>query len=73
MVRLSRAQMQEHNRTKVLAAARAEFTERGFRDTKIDQIVASVNNGKPAAACTNSRPTQRSPSSNLQEAPARSS
>lgn len=38
MVRLSRAQMQEHNRTKVLAAARTEFTERGFRDTKIDQI-----------------------------------
>ncbi|MEN3300489.1 MAG: hypothetical protein V7633_2547 [Pseudonocardia sp.] len=30
--------MQEHNRAKVLAAARAELTERGFRDTKIDQI-----------------------------------
>ena len=38
MVRLSRVQMQEHNRAKVLAAARDEFTERGFRDTKIDQI-----------------------------------
>jgi AcrR family transcriptional regulator len=38
MVRLSRAQMQEHNRAKVLAAARAELTERGFRDAKIDQI-----------------------------------
>jgi AcrR family transcriptional regulator len=38
MVRLSRMQMQEHNRAKVLAAARAEFTERGFRDAKIDQI-----------------------------------
>jgi AcrR family transcriptional regulator len=38
MVRLSRAQMQEHNRAKVLTAARDEFTERGFRDTKIDQI-----------------------------------
>ncbi len=30
--------MQEHNRAKVLTAARAEFTERGFRDAKIDQI-----------------------------------
>jgi AcrR family transcriptional regulator len=38
MVRLSRMQMQEHNRAKVLAAARDEFTERGFRDAKIDQI-----------------------------------
>ncbi|SHF91623.1 TetR/AcrR family transcriptional regulator [Streptoalloteichus hindustanus] len=38
MVRLSRAEMQEHNRAKVLAAARAEFTERGFGDAKIDRI-----------------------------------
>jgi AcrR family transcriptional regulator len=38
MVRLNRAEMQEHNRAKVLTAARAEFTERGFRDAKIDQI-----------------------------------
>jgi AcrR family transcriptional regulator len=38
MVRLNRAQMQEHNRAKVLAAARDELTERGFRDAKIDQI-----------------------------------
>ena len=38
MVRLSRAEMQEHNRARVLAAARDEFTERGFRDAKIDQI-----------------------------------
>lgn len=38
MVRLSRAEMQEHNRAKVLAAARAEFTERGFREAKIDRI-----------------------------------
>ncbi|WP_236717975.1 TetR/AcrR family transcriptional regulator [Actinoplanes sp. TFC3] len=30
--------MQGQNRAKVLAAARAEFAERGFRDTKIDQI-----------------------------------
>ena len=28
--------MQEHNRAKVLTAARDEFTERGFRDAKID-------------------------------------
>jgi AcrR family transcriptional regulator len=38
MARLSRAELQEHNRAKVLTAARAEFTERGFRDAKIDQI-----------------------------------
>lgn len=38
MVRLNRAEMQEHNRARVLAAARDEFTERGFRDAKIDQI-----------------------------------
>jgi len=38
MVRRSRAESQEHNRAKVLVAARAEFTERGFRDAKIDQI-----------------------------------
>lgn len=38
MVRLSRVEMQEHNRAKVLDAARDEFTERGFRDAKIDQI-----------------------------------
>lgn len=30
--------MQEQNRAKVLAAARAEFVERGFRDAKIDVI-----------------------------------
>jgi AcrR family transcriptional regulator len=38
MARLSRAELQEHNRAKVLTAAKAEFTERGFRDAKIDQI-----------------------------------
>jgi len=38
MIRLNRAQMQELNRAKVLAAARAEFTEHGFRDAKIDAI-----------------------------------
>ena len=38
MARLSRAELQEHNRAKVSTAARAEFTERGFRDAKIDQI-----------------------------------
>ncbi|MEV0276975.1 TetR/AcrR family transcriptional regulator [Streptomyces sp. NPDC050610] len=38
MVRLSRAQLQEQNRAKVLAAAGEEFTERGFRDAKIDSI-----------------------------------
>ena len=42
MVRLSRMEMQEHNRAKVLAAARDEFTERGFRDAKIDQIAERV-------------------------------
>ncbi|WP_089208657.1 TetR/AcrR family transcriptional regulator [Streptosporangium subroseum] len=38
MGRFTRAEMQEHNRAKVLAAARDEFTERGFRDAKIDGI-----------------------------------
>jgi AcrR family transcriptional regulator len=38
MTRLNRAEMQERNRTRVLAAAQDEFAERGFRDTKIDVI-----------------------------------
>ncbi|MCE6998833.1 TetR/AcrR family transcriptional regulator [Saccharothrix sp. S26] len=38
MVRLSRAQAQERNRARVLEAARAEFTDRGFRDAKVDAI-----------------------------------
>jgi AcrR family transcriptional regulator len=38
MGRLTRAQLQEQNRGRVLAAARHEFIERGFRDAKIDVI-----------------------------------
>ncbi|WP_405983837.1 TetR/AcrR family transcriptional regulator [Streptomyces sp. NBC_00872] len=38
MGRLSRAQAQERNRAKVLAAARGEFAEHGFRDAKVDGI-----------------------------------
>lgn len=38
MSRLSRVETQERNRAKVLAAARAEFAERGFRNAKIDEI-----------------------------------
>jgi AcrR family transcriptional regulator len=38
MGRLTRAEAQEHNRSKVLAAARDEFTERGFREAKVDSI-----------------------------------
>ncbi|MFD7655338.1 TetR/AcrR family transcriptional regulator [Actinosynnema sp. NPDC059797] len=38
MVRLSRAELQERNRARVLDAARAEFAERGFRDAKVDVI-----------------------------------
>jgi AcrR family transcriptional regulator len=38
MVRLSRAETQERNRAKVLAAARDEFARRGFRDAKVDVI-----------------------------------
>ncbi|HJQ46734.1 MAG TPA: TetR/AcrR family transcriptional regulator [Amycolatopsis sp.] len=38
MARLTRAQTQQLNRAKVLAAARAEFAERGYRDAKIDAI-----------------------------------
>ena len=38
MGRLTRAEAQERNRAKVLAAAREEFIERGFREAKIDNI-----------------------------------
>ncbi|GAA5131482.1 TetR/AcrR family transcriptional regulator [Pseudonocardia adelaidensis] len=38
MGRLTRAQAQERTREKVLASARTEFLERGFRDAKIDVI-----------------------------------
>ncbi len=38
MSRLNRAELQERNRLRVLAAARDEFAERGFRDAKIDVI-----------------------------------
>ncbi|GAA2814119.1 helix-turn-helix domain-containing protein [Saccharopolyspora taberi] len=38
MARLSRAQTQQRNRARVLAAARDEFAERGFRDARIDTI-----------------------------------
>ncbi|GAB3464741.1 TetR/AcrR family transcriptional regulator [Streptomonospora sediminis] len=38
MGRLTRAQTQERNRARVLAAARDEFADRGFRDAKIDGI-----------------------------------
>jgi AcrR family transcriptional regulator len=38
MVRLNRVQAREHNRARVLAAARDEFAARGFRDAKIDEI-----------------------------------
>jgi AcrR family transcriptional regulator len=38
MRRLTRAETQERNRARVLAAARDEFTERGYRDAKIDGI-----------------------------------
>lgn len=40
MARRNRAQTQEHNRAKVLAAAREEFLERGFRAAKVDTIAA---------------------------------
>jgi AcrR family transcriptional regulator len=38
MGRLTRVELQERNRAKVLAAAGDEFAERGFRDAKIDDI-----------------------------------
>lgn len=38
MGRLTRAETQRRNRDRVLAAARDEFGERGFRDAKIDTI-----------------------------------
>jgi AcrR family transcriptional regulator len=38
MSRLTRTEAQERNRARVLAAARDEFAERGYRDAKIDVI-----------------------------------
>ncbi|WP_169947307.1 TetR/AcrR family transcriptional regulator [Microbispora sp. H11081] len=38
MERLTRAELQARNRARVLAAAREEFAERGFRDAKVDAI-----------------------------------
>ncbi|MFG1824124.1 TetR/AcrR family transcriptional regulator [Microbispora bryophytorum] len=38
MERLTRAELQARNRARVLTAARDEFTERGFRDAKVDAI-----------------------------------
>ncbi|MDJ0343605.1 TetR/AcrR family transcriptional regulator [Streptomyces sp. H10-C2] len=38
MGRPSRVELQEHNRAKVLAAARDEYAARGFRDAKVDRI-----------------------------------
>lgn len=38
MARMTRAEMQEHNRRKVIAAARVEFLAKGFREAKIDDI-----------------------------------
>lgn len=40
MARLSRAETQERTRRAVLAAARDEFGQRGFRDAKVDSIAA---------------------------------
>lgn len=40
MARLNRAQAQERNRARVLAAARDEFAAKGFRDAKVDGIAA---------------------------------
>ncbi|NYI07708.1 TetR/AcrR family transcriptional regulator [Allostreptomyces psammosilenae] len=38
MARLTRAEAQERNRARILAAAGVEFAERGFRDAKVDTI-----------------------------------
>jgi AcrR family transcriptional regulator len=38
MARLTRAEAQQRNRAKILAAARTEFAARGFRDVRIDEI-----------------------------------
>lgn len=38
MVRLTRAQQQEHTRAAVLAAAREEFADRGYAEAKVDRI-----------------------------------
>lgn len=38
MVRLTRTQQQERTRVAVLAAAKAEFTEHGYAEAKVDRI-----------------------------------
>ncbi|WP_307851225.1 helix-turn-helix domain-containing protein [Nocardiopsis sp. MG754419] len=42
-MRLSRVQQQERNRARVLAAAREEFAEHGFRGTGVDRIAARAD------------------------------
>ncbi|WP_052168850.1 TetR/AcrR family transcriptional regulator [Actinoalloteichus spitiensis] len=43
MGRLTRAETRQRNRARVLDAARTEFTDRGFRDAKIDSIAARAD------------------------------
>ncbi|MEV4124000.1 helix-turn-helix domain-containing protein [Nocardia sp. NPDC049707] len=43
MVRLTRAQQQDATRRKVLAAAKSEFAQRGFRGTTVDGIAARAD------------------------------
>ena len=50
----ARAEAQERNRAKVLAAAGTEFTERGFRDAKIDASPSAPSS--PAARSTPTSP-----------------
>ncbi|MFC7616613.1 TetR/AcrR family transcriptional regulator [Actinokineospora soli] len=40
MAKATRTAIRESNRAKLVEAARAEFTERGYRETKIDAIAA---------------------------------
>ncbi|GAA4883269.1 helix-turn-helix domain-containing protein [Pseudonocardia benzenivorans] len=42
MARLSRSEMQQRNRARVLEAAREEFGDKGFRDAKVDTIAAAA-------------------------------
>ncbi|WP_250572873.1 TetR/AcrR family transcriptional regulator [Nonomuraea sediminis] len=42
MARLTRAETQERNRARVLAAAKEEFAARGYRDAKIDAIAEAA-------------------------------
>jgi AcrR family transcriptional regulator len=62
MSRLTRAEARERNRTRVLAAARDEFAERGYRETKIDVIAERADLTRGATGTRRSTSSPSAPS-----------